>query len=167
MWDRLLTDCHVLTMVPSPGNPLGLINNAAIGIHDGRIVRVGRRTELAGTRAGDVMPLGGAFVTPGLIDCHTHLVFGGTRAGEHARRRAGATYEEIAREGGGIASTVRATEVSGCETLASTGQIASSPASGSRMIPEKNDDAAPFGRPGRTVTVIRRAERPSTKPFRE
>ncbi|NJC04726.1 imidazolonepropionase [Sphingomonas kaistensis] len=109
MWDRLLTDCHVLTMIPSPGNPLGLINNAAIGIHDGRIVRVGRRTELAGTRAGEVVPLGGAFVTPGLIDCHTHLVFGGTRAGEHARRRAGATYEEIAREGGGIASTVRAT----------------------------------------------------------
>jgi imidazolonepropionase len=109
MWDRLLTDCHTLTMVPASGNPLGLINNAAIGIHDGRVVRVGRRTELAGTRAAEVVPLGGAFVTPGLIDCHTHLVFGGTRAAEHARRRAGATYEEIAREGGGIASTVRAT----------------------------------------------------------
>ncbi|UUR07152.1 imidazolonepropionase [Sphingomonas glaciei] len=109
MWDRLLTDCHVLTMVPSPGNPLGLIGNAAIGIHGGRIVRVGRRTELAGTRAAEVVPLGGAFVTPGLVDCHTHLVFGGTRAAEHAARRAGATYEEIARAGGGIASTVRAT----------------------------------------------------------
>jgi imidazolonepropionase len=109
MWDRLLTDCHALTMVPAPGNPLGLIRNAAIGVHAGRIVRVARRTELAGTRAAEVVPLGGAFVTPGLVDCHTHLVFGGTRAAEHARRRAGATYEEIAREGGGIASTVRAT----------------------------------------------------------
>jgi imidazolonepropionase len=109
MWDRLLTDFHVLTMVPSPGNPLGLISNAAIGIHAGRIVRVGRRTELAGTRAAEVVPLGGAFVTPGLVDCHTHLVFGGTRAAEHAARRAGATYEEIAHAGGGIASTVRAT----------------------------------------------------------
>jgi imidazolonepropionase len=109
MWDRLLTDCHVLTMVAAPGNPLGLIRNAAIGIHEGRIVRVGRRTELAGTRAAEVVPMGGALVTPGLVDCHTHLVFGGTRAAEHARRRAGATYEEIAREGGGIASTVRAT----------------------------------------------------------
>lgn len=109
MWDRLLTDCHALTMVPSPGNPLGLITNAAIGIHGGRIVRVGRRTELAGTRAAEVVPLGGAFVTPGLVDCHTHLVFGGTRAAEHAQRRAGASYEEIARAGGGIASTVRAT----------------------------------------------------------
>ncbi|MBA3835170.1 MAG: imidazolonepropionase, partial [Sphingomonas sp.] len=49
------------------------------------------------------MPLGGAWVTPGLIDCHTHLIFGGTRADEHAMRRAGATYEEIAEAGGGIA----------------------------------------------------------------
>jgi imidazolonepropionase len=109
MWDRLLTDCHALTMVPAAGNPLGLIQNAAVGIHEGRIVRVGRRTELAGTRAAEVVPLGGAFVTPGLVDCHTHLVFGGTRAAEHAQRRAGASYEEIARAGGGIASTVRAT----------------------------------------------------------
>ena len=62
---------------------------------------------------------------------------------------------------------MRATDVSGCETSGDTGQIASTPASGSRMIPEKNDDAAPFGRPGRTVTVIRRAERPSMKPLRE
>ena len=57
---------------------------------------------------------------------------------------------------------MRAAEVSGCETSGPTGQIASMPASGSRMIPEKNDDAAPFGLPARTVTVIRRAERPST-----
>jgi len=109
MWDRLLTDCHVMTMVPQPGDPLGIIRNAAIGIHGGRIVRVGRRTDLAGTRAGEVVPLGGAWVTPGLVDCHTHLVFGGTRAREHALRRSGASYEEIARAGGGIASTVAAT----------------------------------------------------------
>jgi imidazolonepropionase len=109
MWDRLLTDCHVITMAARPGDPLGIIRNGAIGIHGGRIVRVGRRTELAGTRAAEVVPLGGAWVAPGLIDCHTHLVFGGTRASEHARRRAGATYEEIAAAGGGIASTVAAT----------------------------------------------------------
>lgn len=109
MWDRLLTDCHLVTMVPQPGDPLGIVRNGAIGIHGGRIVRVGRRTELAGTRAAEVVPLGGAWVTPGLIDCHTHLVFGGTRAAEHAMRRAGASYEEIARAGGGIASTVAAT----------------------------------------------------------
>jgi len=110
MWDRLLTDCHVATMVPQPGNPLGLFPNAAIGIDGGRIVRVGKRTELAGFRAREVVALGGAWVTPGLVDCHTHLVFAGTRAKEHAMRRAGATYAEIARAGGGIASTVAATD---------------------------------------------------------
>ena len=110
MWDRLLVDCHLATMEPGAGEgPLGVVRNAAIAIEDGRILRVGTRTELAGFRAREVVPLGGAWVTPGLIDCHTHLVFGGTRAAEHAMRRAGASYEEIAKSGGGIASTVAAT----------------------------------------------------------
>ncbi len=109
MWDRLLTDCHVMTLVARPGDPLGIVRNAAVGIHEGRIVRVARRTDLAGTQARMVTPMGGAWLSPGLIDCHTHLVFGGTRADEHARRRAGATYAEIAASGGGIASTVAAT----------------------------------------------------------
>ena len=117
MWDRLLTDCHVATMVAAPGNPLGVMTNAAIGIVDGRIVRVGKRTELAGFRAREVVALGGAWVTPGLVDCHTHLVFGGTRAKEHAMRRAGATYEEIAQAGGGIASTVAATKAASADEL--------------------------------------------------
>ena len=117
MWDRLITDCHVATMVASPGNPLGLFPNAAIGIADGKIVRVGKRAEMAGFRAKAVTALGGAWITPGLIDCHTHLVFGGTRANEHAMRRAGATYEEIARAGGGIASTVNATREASTDEL--------------------------------------------------
>ncbi|MDQ3074297.1 MAG: imidazolonepropionase [Pseudomonadota bacterium] len=117
MWDRLLTDCHVATMVAAPGNPLGVMTNAAIGIADGRIVRVGKRTELAGFRARDVVALGGAWVTPGLIDCHTHLVFGGTRASEHAMRRAGASYQQIAKAGGGIASTVAATKAASADEL--------------------------------------------------
>jgi len=120
MWDRLLTDCRIATMEAAPGNPLGIIENGAIGIQDGRIVRVGTRTEMAGNRASEVLPLGGAWVTPGLIDCHTHLIFGGNRADEHAMRRAGATYEEIAKAGGGIASTVKRTrEASESELLAS------------------------------------------------
>ena len=109
MWDRLLVDCRIATLEGTPRDPLGLIDNGAIGISDGKIVRVGKRTELAGFRAREVVALGGAWVTPGLIDCHTHLVFGGTRADEHAMRRAGATYEEIAKAGGGIASTVART----------------------------------------------------------
>jgi len=121
MWDRLLVDCRVATMEGAPGDSLGVIENGAIGIQDGRIVRVGPRTELAGNRAREVIPLGGAWVTPGLIDCHTHLIFGGTRADEHSLRRAGASYEEIARAGGGIASTVRRTrEASEGELLAAS-----------------------------------------------
>lgn len=100
-----------------PGNPLGLIEKGAVAIQDGRILRVGKRTELAGFRAREVVALGGAWVTPGLVDCHTHLIFGGTRADEHAMRRAGATYEEIANAGGGIVSTVKATRAASDEQL--------------------------------------------------
>ena len=117
MWDRLLVDCRIATMEPAPGNPLGIVESGAIAIDDGRIVRVGKRTELAGFRAKEVVALGGAWVTPGLVDCHTHLIFGGTRADEHAMRRAGASYEEIAEAGGGIASTVRATQAASDDKL--------------------------------------------------
>jgi imidazolonepropionase len=121
MWDRLLIDCRVATMEAAPGNPLGIIDNGAVGIQDGRIVRVGPRAELAGNRAREVLPLGGAWVTPGLIDCHTHLIFGGNRADEHAMRRAGSTYSEIAAAGGGIASTVKRTrDASDAELLAAS-----------------------------------------------
>jgi imidazolonepropionase len=104
-------------MEPAPGNPLGIVESGAIAIDDGRIVRVGKRTELAGFRAKEVVALGGAWVTPGLVDCHTHLIFGGTRADEHAMRRAGATYEQIAKAGGGIASTVKATQAASDDKL--------------------------------------------------
>lgn len=117
MWDRLLTDCHVATFDPAVAAPFGAIEDAAIGIHEGRIVRVGRRIDLAGYRAGSVEPLGGAWVTPGLIDCHTHLVFGGNRASEFEQRLNGASYEEIAQAGGGILSTVKATRLASLEEL--------------------------------------------------
>jgi imidazolonepropionase len=117
MWDRLLVDCRIATLEEMPGNPLGLIDNGAIGIAEGKVVRVGKRTELACFRSKEFVALGGAWVTPGLIDCHTHLVFGGTRADEHAMRRAGATYEEIAAAGGGIASTVKRTAAATDEEL--------------------------------------------------
>ena len=117
MWDRLLVDCNIATFEDRPSNPLGLIENGAIAIAEGKILRVGKRTELAGFRAKSVDALGGAWVTPGLIDCHTHLVFGGTRADEHAMRRAGASYEEIAKAGGGIASTVKRTAAASDEQL--------------------------------------------------
>jgi imidazolonepropionase len=117
MWDRLLVDCNIATMDPAVEAPFGAIENGAIGIQDGRIVRVGRRTELAGYQATRVEPLHGAWVTPGLIDCHTHLVFAGNRAGEFEQRLGGASYEEIARAGGGIVATVRATREASLEEL--------------------------------------------------
>jgi imidazolonepropionase len=117
MWDRLLIDCHVATMDPAVAAPFGAIEDGAIGIQDGRIVRVGRRVDLAGYQAASVEPLGGAWVTPGLVDCHTHLVFGGDRAGEFERRLQGASYEDIARSGGGIVSSVKATREASLEAL--------------------------------------------------
>jgi imidazolonepropionase len=118
MWDLMLTDCHVATMDPAVAAPFGAIENGAIGIADGKIVRVGKRSELAGNRAKKVEALGGAWVTPGLIDCHTHLVFGGNRANEFEARLEGASYEEIARAGGGIISTVTATRAASVAELA-------------------------------------------------
>jgi len=104
-------------MLPGRGDPLGVVLNGAIAIQDGKVVRVGKRAELAGFKAAEVVPLGGAWVTPGLVDCHTHLVFGGNRADEYAMRRAGASYEEIARAGGGIASTVARTRAASATEL--------------------------------------------------
>ncbi|HEU4820270.1 MAG TPA: imidazolonepropionase [Qipengyuania sp.] len=117
MHDRLFTDCHVATMVARPGDPLGTIRDGAVAVSGGRIARVGAAAELVAEPAAETLSLGGAWVTPGLVDCHTHLVFGGNRAAEHAMRRAGASYQEIAAAGGGIASTIRATEAASDEDL--------------------------------------------------
>ena len=106
--DRLLTDCHVATMTEG-GVPYGAIEDAAILIKDRRIAWAGARADLPVHEAVDTDRLEGRWVTPGLIDCHTHLVFGGDRSGEFEQRLGGATYEEIARSGGGIVSSVKAT----------------------------------------------------------
>lgn len=106
--DLLLLDCRAATMVPGE-TPYGAIEDAVIAIDKGRIVWVGLRAEVPEFRPAAVTRLGGRWVTPGLIDCHTHLVFGGDRIGEFEARLGGATYEEIALAGGGIRSSVAAT----------------------------------------------------------
>ena len=110
MWDRLLVDCNIATM--DAGRATRSARREWRDRHPGRQDRPGRPAHRAGRLPGEGSRsrCGGAWVTPGLIDCHTHLVFGGTRADEHAMRRAGATYEEIAKAGGGIASTVAKTK---------------------------------------------------------
>jgi imidazolonepropionase len=92
------------------GNPDDTIADAALAVRGGKIAWLGAACDLpADYAAWPRETLNGAWVTPGLVDCHTHLVYGGQRADEFALRLAGASYEEIARRGGGIVSTVRAT----------------------------------------------------------
>ena len=92
------------------GAHYGMIEDAAIAVENGTIVWVGARRDLPEIyQDWDKKPLGGRVVTPGLIDCHTHIVHGGDRAAEFEMRLNGARYEEIARAGGGIVSTVAAT----------------------------------------------------------
>ncbi|RAI43624.1 imidazolonepropionase [Rhodoplanes roseus] len=116
-FDRLWRDAQIATLDPrKPG--LGLLARGAIGATDGRIAWVGPEADLpANADAAETIRLDGRLVTPGLIDCHTHLVYGGSRAKEFEMRLAGATYEEISRAGGGIASTVKATRAASEDTL--------------------------------------------------
>jgi imidazolonepropionase len=98
--------------------PYGLIEDALIAIEDGRIAWIGRREDAPeAVRALPVQKQEGRLVTPGLIDCHTHIVHGGDRAREFEMRLEGASYEEVSRAGGGIVSTVRATRAADEDAL--------------------------------------------------
>ncbi|HUW52060.1 MAG TPA: imidazolonepropionase [Rhodanobacter sp.] len=109
-WDRLLLNATLATFGDAPS--CGTIEQGAIAMHHGRIAWVGRMGDLPAapaTLATTVLSIDGALVTPGLIDCHTHLVFAGDRSHEFELRANGTSYEEIARAGGGIVATVKAT----------------------------------------------------------
>ncbi|HDS1789117.1 imidazolonepropionase [Pseudomonas plecoglossicida] len=106
--------CHVATMADGR---YSAIEDAAIVTSAGLIEWIGPRAELAPVEADRTVDLGGAWVTPGLIDCHTHAVFGGNRSGEFEQRLQGVSYAEIAAQGGGIASTVRATRAASEDEL--------------------------------------------------
>ena len=117
-WDRLLLNATLATFATD--DSCGLIERAALAIHHGRIAWLGRMDELPDAPdllGGTVESLDGALLTPGLIDCHTHLVFGGDRAHEFDQRLNGASYEDIARAGGGILATVAATRAASEEAL--------------------------------------------------
>ncbi len=107
--DRLWRNARLATMAAGRAEPYGAIDNGVIAARDGRIVFAGRQADAPRFDTSETIDCGGRWITPGLIDCHTHLVYGGDRAHEFELRLQGASYEEIARAGGGILSTVTAT----------------------------------------------------------
>ena len=116
-WDLLITDARIATM-RSGAAPYGTLESGALAIRDGAIAWLGPMSELPSAYDAPVRSLEGRWLTPALIDCHTHLVFAGNRAEEFAMRKAGASYEDIARAGGGIMSTVRSTRSAADDELA-------------------------------------------------
>ncbi len=115
-WDRLWLNAHLATLEEG-GEPYGAIENGALAIEQGRIAWLGPMAKLPHREAAEIRDLAGAWITPGLIDCHTHLVFGGDRAHEFELRLQGVAYSEIARRGGGIRATVAATRAASEEQL--------------------------------------------------
>jgi imidazolonepropionase len=114
---KLLTNMRLATMTAG-GAPYGLVEGAAIAMEGDQIAWAGAQADLPSQYAGwPTQDMGDRLVTPGLIDCHTHIVFGGNRAREFEMRLEGATYEEIARAGGGIVSTVNATRTASVDDL--------------------------------------------------
>ncbi len=115
-WELLLTDARIATM--HHGAPdYGAIETGAIAIAGGMIDWIGAARDIPARSAAETRSLDGRWVTPALIDCHTHLVFGGQRAEEFEQRLRGVRYEDIAAQGGGILSTVKATRAASEEQL--------------------------------------------------
>ncbi|MBV8511501.1 MAG: imidazolonepropionase, partial [Xanthobacteraceae bacterium] len=116
-FDKIWLNARLATLAPErPG--LGVIEPGAVAAVDGRLAFVGSTADLPSAwDAAERIDVEGRWITPGLIDCHTHLVYGGDRAHEFELRLAGASYEEIARQGGGIVSTVTATRAASEDDL--------------------------------------------------
>jgi imidazolonepropionase len=116
-FDTVWRDARLATLAPGRSG-LGIVERGAVAAKDGRIVFAGPAAELpADSDAARRVALDGRWITPGLIDCHTHLVYAGDRAHEFELRLAGASYEDIARAGGGIVSTVKATRAASEDDL--------------------------------------------------
>lgn len=109
--DRIWRGARIATMAAPP------IDDGIVACRAGRIIYAGKRTSAPALDAVEFIECNGRWITPGLIDCHTHLVHAGNRAGEFAQRLAGASYEEIARAGGGIVSTMKATRAASEDDL--------------------------------------------------
>jgi imidazolonepropionase len=118
-WDQVWTGANIATMAGT-AEPYGNLENAALAVKGERIAWIGSAAEAKVKAAAQDLSLQdaqGLWMTPGLIDCHTHLVYGGNRVAEFEKRLCGVSYEEIARAGGGIQSTVQATREATHELL--------------------------------------------------
>jgi imidazolonepropionase len=119
-WDRVWIGMNIATMVAGR-MPYGKLEHAALAVSGERIAWIGNAEEARNRARAERVPIEeaeGLWMTPGLIDCHTHLVYGGNRVAEFEQRLCGVPYEEIARAGGGIQSTVNATRRADFESLA-------------------------------------------------
>ncbi len=116
-WDLLLTDVRIATLRGGATDYGIAEGSTALAVRDGRIDWIGNTTQVPTSRAAETRSLGDRWITPALIDCHTHIVFGGDRAAEFEQRLQGVSYQDIARAGGGILSTVRATRDATAEEL--------------------------------------------------
>jgi imidazolonepropionase len=119
MHDAVWLNAHLATMMDGP--PYGAMRDGALAVKDGRISWLGPRSAWK-DKAAVEHDARGAWITPGLVDCHTHLVYAGDRSAEFELRLKGASYEEIARAGGGIVSTVAQTRKAGEDELARAAQ---------------------------------------------
>lgn len=156
-WDLLLTDARIATMRAGDAD-FGIIEDGAVAIADGVIAWAGNASDAPTGSAATTRSCEGKWLTPALIDCHTHLVFGGDRAAEFEQRLKGASYEDIARAGGGILSTVRATRDAGNDELfaASLPRLDAIKRSGAATVEIKSGYGLDAGTELRMLEVARR-----------
>jgi imidazolonepropionase len=156
-WDALWTNVHLATMTAGYGE----IRDAAIAVRDGSIAWIGEHSALPPHQAKVEHDGQGRWMTPGLIDCHTHIVYGGSRSNEFEARLNGATYEDIARAGGGIVSTVRATRAASEDELfnASLRRVASLLAEGVTTLEIKSGYGLDLATERKMLRVARRIGR--------
>lgn len=114
--DTIWRNGRLATMDPERGSPYGMVDDHALVVRQGRILDIVPASSLNAEHRNTV-DLQGRLVTPGLIDCHTHLIFGGTRAGEWEQRLNGVSYQQISAQGGGINATVAATRTASEDEL--------------------------------------------------